>query len=162
MKIDLKQLFDIPGERCQLDALLDLSKEQWHGLLPFTTPVKLTGVIENRAEVVTLSYQLTGELALNCDRCLTPFSRPLDESFSHILVRSLNTDNDDYLVCADSMLDLSEQAMADLYLTLPNKVLCKEDCKGLCEQCGKDLNLGDCGCKQTNIDPRLAVLSQLL
>jgi len=122
----------------------------------------LTGVIENRAEVVTFSYQLTGELALSCDRCLDRFNQPLDETFSHILVQRLNTDNDDYLVCPDSTLELDDQVMADLYLTLPTKVLCKEDCKGLCTTCGKNLNLGECGCKQTDIDPRLAVLSQLL
>ena len=82
--------------------------------------------------------------------------------FEHILVQKLNTDNDDYLVCADSVLDLEELARTDILLELPTKVLCSEDCKGLCSQCGKNLNEGECSCEKKQIDPRLAILSQLL
>ena len=46
-------------------------------------------------------------------------------------------------------------------LELPTKVLCKEDCKGLCPKCGKDLNLGSCDCKTKDIDPRWQALSDL-
>ena len=48
----------------------------------------------------------------------------------------------------------------DILLELPTKFLCKPDCKGLCSQCGQNLNLGDCGCNQRRIDPRLEVLQQ--
>ena len=54
-------------------------------------------------------------------------------------------------------------AMLDnLELNFPSKILCKEDCLGLCQRCGKDLNEGDCGCKDDEIDPRLAPLAKLL
>ena len=50
----------------------------------------------------------------------------------------------------------------DIVMGLPTKVLCKDDCRGLCPDCGKDLNLGDCGCQKKEVDPRLAALADLL
>ena len=55
-----------------------------------------------------------------------------------------------------------EQLSEILLLDFPTRVLCSEDCKGLCHKCGKDLNEGDCGCDHREIDPRFAVLQQLL
>ena len=133
-------------------------------LQPFTHPVRVTGKIENRAGVVRLVFSVKSVLSLQCDRCLKAFEKAMDYSFSHIIVRELsNTDDEefDYVVCADGMLDLEELARADLMLELPTKVLCREDCKGLCPKCGKDLNLGSCDCKTKDIDPRWQALSDL-
>ena len=60
------------------------------------------------------------------------------------------------------LIDLDELVMSDLLLTLPMKHLCREDCKGLCAQCGKNLNEGDCGCIKKPVDPRLEALRKLL
>ena len=79
-----------------------------------------------------------------------------------MLVKALNTENDEYVVCQDNQLDIDELVRADLFLELPNKVLCREDCKGLCGQCGKNLNFDSCECEKKPIDPRLAVLGKLL
>ena len=61
----------------------------------------------------------------------------------------------------DGKLDLSQLALEDVFLSLPSKLLCKEDCKGICPQCGKNLNEGPCGCKK-EVDPRLAALLDFL
>lgn len=61
----------------------------------------------------------------------------------------------------DMHFDLDELLREDILLSLPTKVLCKSDCKGLCPMCGADLNNGPCGCKKP-VDPRLAVLQDLL
>ena len=164
MKMDLKQLFDLIGEKQEFDCDFDFSKERLYGTAPFTHPVRVTGKIENRAGVVRLVFSVKSVLSLQCDRCLKAFEKAMDYSFSHIMVRELsNTDDEefDYVVCADGMLDLEELARADLMLELPTKVLCREDCKGLCPKCGKDLNLGSCDCKTKDIDPRWQALSDL-
>ena len=164
MNLDLKQLFDLPGAKQEIDCSLDLSKEKLYGAMPFTQPVRVAGTIENRAGVVRLVFSVKSVLSLTCDRCLKAFEKPVDYSFSHIVVRELsNTDDEefDYVVCEDGILDLAELARADLRLELPPKVLCREDCKGLCPQCGKDLNLGSCDCKTKDIDPRWQALSDL-
>ena len=47
-------------------------------------------------------------------------------------------------------------------MNVEGKYLCSEDCKGLCQHCGADLNEGDCGCSQENIDPRWAALVDIM
>lgn len=162
MKLNLRQLFEIVGEKKEFTCSFDFSGEELYGGFPFKTPVECSGEIENRAGVVRLVFCVKFVLDLVCDRCLKPFQREENLKFEHILVQKLNTDNDDYLVCADSVLDLEELVRTDILLELPTKVLCSEDCKGLCSQCGKNLNEGECSCEKKQIDPRLAILSQLL
>ena len=164
MKLDLKQLFDKVGEKQDFDVSLDFSEETLYGAKPFTHPVQVTGKIENRVGVVRLVFSVKSVLSLTCDRCLKAFEKSIEYDFSHIVVRELSNLDDeefDYVVCEDGILDLAELARADLMLELPTKVLCKEDCKGLCFKCGKDLNLGSCDCKTKDIDPRWQALSDL-
>lgn len=162
MKMDLKKLFDTVGASEPIDCSLDFSKESLYGYAPFQQPVQVTGKIENRAGVVRLVFSVKSDLSLRCDRCLKAFEKPVAYTFSHILVRELSGEDDDteFVVCADGQLDLGELARADLLLELPTKVLCSEDCKGLCPKCGKDLNFGPCECKK-DIDPRWQALSDL-
>ena len=162
MKLNLRQLFDIVGERKDFRCSFDFSGEELYGGFPFQTPVDCSGEIENRAGVVRLVFCVKFVLSLACDRCLKPFQQEKTLNFEHVLVQKLNSANDDYLVCADGVLDLEELVRADVLLELPTKVLCSEDCRGLCAQCGKNLNEGSCTCEKKQIDPRLAVLSQLL
>ncbi len=162
MKLNLRQLFDIVGERKDFRCSFDFSGEELYGGFPFQTPVDCSGEIENRAGVVRLVFCVKFVLSLACDRCLKPFQQEKTLNFEHVLVQKLNSANDDYLVCADGVLDLEELVRADVLLELPTKVLCSEDCRGLCSQCGKNLNEGSCTCEKKQIDPRLAVLSQLL
>ena len=162
MKIDLRQLFDIVGAKESFDLSLDFSNEEYNGEYPFKSPVEVTGQIENKAQVVRLVFSVKFALNLHCDRCMGEIERNYEFSSQHILVKELNTDNDEYVVCKDSQLGIDELVRTNLFLELPNKVLCKEDCKGLCNQCGKNLNFSDCQCEKKSVDPRLAVLGELL
>jgi uncharacterized protein len=84
-------------------------------------------------------------------------------SFSHNLAQTLVDDgNDDYIETPDFKLELDEIVISDVLLSLPQKNLCKSDCKGLCSTCGQNLNLGECSCDKQNIDPRLEILKQLM
>lgn len=147
MLLQLKQLFDIPGEVKKIS--FDISQDEINEAQlseVFVTPITVCGQAENRAGVVTLDFNCTFTLAHACDRCLKEFSREYSFDFSHTLVRSTNTQNDDYVVCENNTLDINELAISDLLLQLPTKILCREDCKGLCYVCGQDLNDGECNC----------------
>ncbi len=72
-----------------------------------------------------------------------------------------DADFDDYIVVESGVLDLDELVEEEVQLFLPSKMLCSDDCKGLCAKCGKNLNLGKCDCKK-DVDPRMAALLQLL
>ena len=94
---------------------------------------------------------------------MTSYKEAHSVPVEHVLVTSLNREDNDELILVESQeIDLDELVMSDLLLTLPMKHLCREDCKGLCAQCGKNLNEGDCGCKKKPVDPRLEALRKLL
>jgi uncharacterized protein len=109
---------------------------------------------------------------LECSRCLKPFAAtvvfPLREQFYPTIDVNIGvplpTPNDELAFPIDHnhILDLREAIRQNLVLALPIKALCKEDCAGLCPQCGKDLNAGPCNCIPETVDDRLAVLRQLL
>jgi uncharacterized protein len=162
MIIELKQVFDIVGESFSFDYPLDLSDYELFGYHPFTSPVNVKGEVSNKAGVVFLQYSADFTLKLHCDRCLDVFNRDFHFAFEQILVTELNSDNDEYIVVEDNRLDLDELCISDILLNLPSKLLCSSDCKGLCPKCGVNLNHQSCLCKKNEVDPRLAVLSQLL
>ena len=165
MFLECKQLFDIVGERIGIDYQLDLSEYQLFSGKPFHTPVTVKGFAENRAEIVSLNMDCSFTMQLDCDRCLNAFEREFHYCFSHTLVRELSAENDDmddYIVVDGDQLDLDELVLSDILLSLPTKILCHEDCKGLCPVCGKDLNIGSCECKKKQVDPRLEKLGDLL
>lgn len=125
-------------------------------------PVNVSGAVENRAGVVTLTANADFQDTVACDRCLKPTSRSFQKQFTHILTPTLNSeDNDDFILVEDMHFDLDALLREDVLLELPTKVLCKVDCKGLCPMCGADRNETACGCKKP-VDPRLAVLQELL
>ena len=164
MTMDLKQLFEVVGERISLDEALDFSDRTLFGTHPFVTPVQVTGEIANQAGVVVLSMQLTYTMHLTCDRCLDEFERAFSCSWEHLLVAEPLTDDSDTenIEVPDGLLNLDELVWADILLNLPSKLLCREDCKGLCPQCGQNRNHGSCSCTEKTVDPRWAALDELL
>lgn len=149
------------GECVVIDTELPLSEARLGERKLFSRPAHLSGRLQNRAGVVTLSYTASAVFDTECDRCLSPVNTPVVWSFEHILVKQLNDDtNDDFIVVPDEKLNLDELALSDIILELPSKVLCKEDCKGLCPQCGTNLNEQACTCAAKRIDPRLQILSK--
>ncbi len=163
MFIDLKQLFDIVGEAVDIDYSIDLSDYALYGSKPFITPVYVKGSARNRAGIVTVSFDCGFTLHHVCDRCLKEFDRQYNYSFSHTLVISSESDSDEYIaVGKETNFNLDELVITDIDLRLPTKILCTDDCKGLCSECGADLNNGDCGCETSAADPRLAILGTLL
>ncbi len=147
MILQLKQIFDIEGEIKELDCNIEAEQLQdTYISQSLKTPIVLNGKIENRAGIVTMTYSCKFTLYHICDRCLKEFNREYVYNFEHTLIQATNTDSDEYIVCPDNTLDLSELAISDLLLQLPTKILCREDCRGLCYVCGQDLNEGECNC----------------
>lgn len=144
MIINLKQLFNITGE--SKDIEYSIEAEELNGIkgLKFSTPISVKGRIFNRAGVVHLKYTLTSNLLTACDRCLKELEIPFSFECEHIVVPSVSNDNDEYIVADGESIELNEIAVTDFLLRLPTKILCSEDCRGLCMVCGKDLNEGDC------------------
>lgn len=124
--------------------------------------VSVKGLVKNRAGIVSLIAEATFALDTVCDRCAAPVKREMSVPVAHTLVSHLNDeDNDEFYLIEDMHFNLDELVREDVLLSLPTKILCREDCKGLCPYCGADLNKGECGCKKP-IDPRLEALKRFL
>ncbi len=126
-------------------------------LNPFSAGIMLDGVFES-------------EIETQCARCLNPFRLRLSNSFKLLLTRTLpdeDEENDRSLVdqvdCEQvtDIIDLTAILREQLILQIPLKMVCSDECRGLCQQCGKNLNDGPCTCSSTPIDPRLLKLKQL-
>ncbi len=162
MILDLEPIFNNEGMVREFDYEMDFSSYDLSGFRPFTKPVKVVGKVGNKTGIVELEASADFALELNCDRCAKPITVPVKTEINHTLVTHLNDEtNDELLLIGDLRFDLDEVVTEDVFLNLPAKFLCKDDCKGMCFKCGKDLNSGSCSCEK-DIDPRLEALKQLL
>jgi uncharacterized protein len=121
---------------------------------------------------VLADADVRGEIQLECGRCLTELTQPLEFPFSEEFYQTVvvNTgaalpkpeEPDVFLIDETHKLDLGEAMREYALLNVPMLPLCREDCKGLCPVCGINLNDEECGCDAEQSDDRLAVLKQLL
>ncbi len=148
MKADLRQIFNVAGKVKEFDYEIPVSELEKFKGYSFAGNVKVSGSFYNRADVVHMDYTAVFTLNVVCDRCLKELERDYSYSFKHVVVTSVNRDNDDYILAENYRVDVDEIALSDLLLELPTKLLCKDDCKGLCSVCGCDLNESECDCQK--------------
>jgi len=153
--------------------------EEWAplgGEVPAVAPVHVHGHVTNTGESMLVQGEATGEFALVCARCLKPIRArlraDLEERFRRQAGRAPQRDpewedvpaggdeEDDFRPYHGDRLDLENAVREALLLQVPMKPVCQPDCRGLCPQCGANLNEGDCGCEPEIGDPRFAVLRE--
>ena len=161
MLIDLREIVDVPGGEVTFDFELDMSDAAEGSIREIEKPARAYGNVVNTAGVLTFSSNVDATCTCACARCLKEFKLPVHKQISADLTeRGENENPDGYLLQGDKV-DAAEIIITEFILNTDDRLLCKEDCAGLCQRCGADLNVGPCDCKK-EIDPRLAVLSQLL
>ena len=163
MVIDLKHIFVNVGASLPLEYELDLSAVEYSGLFPLKKPAVIKGTVSNKASLIRLEAEIVYEFSAPCDRCGVDTTRNHSVSLDKSLAVSIEgEDSDSIIIVPDMKLDLDELVYSEVIVSLPMKHLCSEDCKGICSKCGKNLNDGKCECPEKEIDPRLAVLAELL
>lgn len=163
MIIDLKKfLLEESDKTVKYDLML--SDIHLNGVNPFRTPVHVSARFQNANNNVELMLSLDYILDVPCDRCFEQTEVKESIIQRHVFVHELQDDKDVnlYILVPGDQLNLDELVYADIMLNLPAKLLCGEDCKGLCPVCGQNLNYGSCQCASERIDPRLEALKQLL
>jgi uncharacterized protein len=123
--------------------------------------IVFSGIAGRVEEIIYLDGRLSGELTLMCSRCLEGFKYSLDIEI-HEKFSAVPNDEDDFIIFIDSdIINLTELIENNILMSLPIKKLCNEDCQGLCQNCGSNLNKKTCNCDNVNVDPRLAKLKDL-
>jgi DUF177 domain-containing protein len=116
-------------------------------------------------ENVILNGIIKYNFADECGRCLKPFDNTVTTSFEALLLRQIDEDDQSdeiKLKITDGCVDLEETIKQMIYLSMPMKSLCKKDCKGICPNCGVNLNNEECKCKNNSTDPRFDKLKEML
>lgn len=162
MLLDVRDILYAPGKELPFQFQLDLSDLDFSGRRLLTNPVEVQGRVRNMAGVLELDLTARTTLDTICDRCCKPILMEKVVPFSCMLAEELAGDeSDDIVLLQDGKADVGDLARTAFILGMDTKILCSEDCQGLCPQCGANLNLGPCSCKKEP-DPRLAVLAKLL
>lgn len=163
MVLDLKGFFNGGNREIKINTDLDFSGEEYGGEYIFPTPVCVSGSVSNKADVTHVNLTCKVQVEKSCDRCGKLTANNLTVVIERVAANELAGEEDDeILFLPDEKLDLYELCFGEILLSLPMKHLCSEDCKGICFNCGKNLNEGSCGCVTKSIDPRLEVLAKLL
>ncbi|MDS0524923.1 YceD family protein [Clostridium sp. SHJSY1] len=124
--------------------------------------VEVTGEATSDNEIVVIKAHMKSELELICSRCLEAFIYPVDIDIEERFTIDANLfDEEDVTFVDDDVLDIREIVESSIISTLPIKRLCREDCKGLCQSCGVNLNRETCNCNNDDYDPRLEGLRAL-
>jgi uncharacterized protein len=123
-------------------------------------------------EHVFIDGVLSASLRVTCCRCANLFPQQVEKSFRleywpdpEVLREGeefeLSYDDLNIGFYREDQVDLSAVVSEQILLDIPMKPVCRESCKGLCDQCGADLNQGDCDCSKERLDPRLAGLAEI-
>jgi len=134
----------------------------------FSQTVHLEVALEKTSRQLYVQVHLRTGGVFTCDRCADDFEKSVANSYSVIYVTESRTgvDRDEAEVQVMSpdagYIDLGEDVRQFAILALPLKMLCREECAGLCPSCGANLNRVACGCSRQEVDPRWSDLRRLL
>jgi uncharacterized protein len=136
-----------------------------------TAPATVNGKIRLAGNEVFVNGHVDTRAQVECDRCLKPIELPVNADFEleyisgseyeSSAVAELTEAEMSVSVFDGDAIDVDEIVKEQILLAVPTRMLCREDCKGICPQCGVDRNKGECKCVTEDIDPRWAALKNL-
>lgn len=136
-----------------------------------TAPVAVRLTVGRTMSMFTVSGRVQTAVAGDCCRCLSPAQAKIDGDLRFLLQRKEASDVEtealedqddvDLVDPGTKEIDLTQRLHDILVLEMPMRLYCRDDCKGLCPQCGQDFNAGTCSCDAEVIDPRWAALAEL-
>ncbi|HHV10318.1 MAG TPA: DUF177 domain-containing protein [Clostridiales bacterium] len=168
MLISLSEIMTTKDKVAKIDAPLELESVEYQGTsygFAHKEPVELT--ITNLGDKVVLIEGGTDiSLTLYCGRCLKEIVHPMEIRFQKEVdfklseeERTEGLDETNYIIGYN--LDVDTLIYEEILIDFPMKLLCREDCKGLCEKCGINLNENTCDCDTQHYDPRMSVIRDI-
>ena len=166
IEIDIVRLKNNPGEVKKLAVAVDmppvLSELE---KIEFNGPVKLDLVLTNTNNTIVVEGDISAKLRLACGNCLDIFTFPVRAEFSEIYYNEGQEElhaGEGHIPYSGDKLDLTTEVIKSIIIALPMRIVCRQDCKGLCPVCGVNRNRENCSCAPDTVDPRLEVLKKLL
>ena len=168
MLINLSELFPVEGKSQTYTVPLEMTHFKGSDCsqkIVEKEPVTL--VVTNQGErVLTVVGKAVLSLEMPCARCLDPVIVPFELEIDQEL--DMNQTKEDRIEALDEQfyingynLDVDQLVGNELTLNLPMRVLCSDNCKGICNRCGTNLNRGTCDCDNRSLDPRMSVIQDI-
>jgi uncharacterized protein len=128
----------------------------------------VVGEVKDSAGYIRLTLSASVDFKSECARCLTPIEDRFSIDFERTVAdektlsaEALESDDGEYALMNEGMLDIDDELLEELLLSFPQKLLCSEDCPGLCPKCGALLKNGKCSCPENEPNPRWAALKNI-
>ncbi|EAX48719.1 protein of unknown function DUF177 [Thermosinus carboxydivorans Nor1] len=164
MKIDISQVKQEVGDRRSFRFVtsapeLGLAEGEfgWDG-----GDIIVEGEVANNGQFLEVTGSIKAKVRCECNRCLKSFTMAMEIPFTERYFTPGFLPDEDAASYEGNEIDVTGLLRENLLLAEPLKPLCSESCRGLCPVCGTDLNETECFCEKGSVDPRLAVLQQLL
>ena len=154
MKLDITKGIQLRGVAFHTELADAWGEDRWNGdTIAYAGPVTFSGSYMLADETVIVRGTVCADIASNCARCAGPALTHVEAELEEAFVRDTGDeraealDGDTYMY-SGHVLELDDAVRTALLLELPSRILCKEDCKGLCSQCGANLNVRECSCQK--------------
>ena len=163
MKINIASVVKNDGASLPFSGSMELGRVSLSGsTLDFKKPVTVSGVIQSLGGTVEISADICGEYTAQCSRCGEVCALPLKARLEESTEEDFSDADEECLSLNGNILDIGGAVEAAVFGEVGLRVLCSEDCKGLCPVCGTNLNKNKCNCDTTVYDPRFAIFRKLM
>lgn len=134
--------------------------------ISFVGPLNAFGEVVNVNGFFEVTGQTSATISTECTSCLEPFEIKLEGSLKEVYARAdeileSSTSDSEMIGFEGDVIDIEPEVIKSLLIELPMRLVCSQECKGLCHRCGTNLNVKQCNCQLEDIDSRLAVLTKL-
>ncbi|EHI98457.1 protein of unknown function DUF177 [Clostridium sp. DL-VIII] len=162
MKVQISDIISGKDRSKNIDYTFEIPVFNFEGdAIKSVGPCEVIGVISSDSDILILNAKIKTNLEMTCSRCLDTFIYPIDIDIEERFTTNRDSEDDEAIVVMDDVLDITDIVENSIISTLPIKRVCKNDCKGLCQECGCNLNHASCSCQKENVDIRFEVLKGL-
>jgi uncharacterized protein len=169
MRIELENLEGKKGDFAHVYQPDDLNPIDER--VNLTEPAAVYGKVKRSGNEVFVNGHIDTRARVECDRCLQPVELPVTADFELEYISGADYESTEVAELTEAEMsvsvfdgqgiDVDEIVKEQILLAVPTRMLCREDCKGICPECGIDRNTSECKCVTKDIDPRWAALKNL-
>ncbi|WP_077849717.1 YceD family protein [Clostridium puniceum] len=162
MKVQISDIVSGKDRNKKIDYEFEIPQFDFEGTkIKSAGSCHVDGIISANNYVLMLNAEIKVNLEMICSRCLDTFIYPIDIDIEERFTTNSKSQDDEAVVVFDDVLDITEIVETSIISTLPIKRICKDDCKGLCQECGCNLNFNTCSCNNEDVDIRFEALRGL-
>jgi uncharacterized protein len=162
MKVQISDIISGKDRNKKIDYKFQIPQFDFEGdKIKSVGSCEVDGIISSDSDILILNAEIKVDLEMICSRCLDTFIYPIDIDIEERFTTNSKSEDEEAVVVIDDVLDITEIVETSIISTLPIKRVCKEDCKGLCQECGCNLNSNTCSCNKEDVDIRFESLRGL-